>query len=49
MVEITLRWPTMGGSYLKVLHCLGAALVILLGGVMDFSNVDAFGMVLVTG
>ena len=39
----------MGGTYLEVLDCLGAALVILLCGAMDFSTVDAFGMVLETG
>ena len=39
----------MGGTYLEVLDCLGAALGILLGGVMDFGNVDAFGMGLETG
>ena len=41
--------PTMGETYLEVLDCLGAALgaalADLLGGVMDFSTVDAFGMV----
>ena len=49
MVEDALRWPTMGGTYLEVLDCLGTALVVLLGGVMDFSTVDAFGIVLETG
>ena len=39
----------MGGIYLKVLDCLRAALVVLLGGVMDFNTMDAFGMVLETG
>ena len=39
----------MGGTYLKVLDCLGAALVDFLGGVRDFKTVDAFGMVLQTG
>ena len=39
----------MGGTYLEVLGCLGAAFVDLLGGVMDFSTVDVFGMVLETG
>ena len=39
----------MGGTYLEVLDCLGAALVVLLGGVMDFSTVDAFEMFLETG
>ena len=49
MVEDALRWPTMGRTYLEVLDRLGAALGILLGGVMDFSTVDAFGMGLETG
>ena len=44
MVEDALRWPTMGGTYLEVLDCLGAALVDFLGGVMDFNTVDALGM-----
>ena len=39
----------MGGTYLQVLDCLGAALVDLLGGVVDFKTVDAFWMVLETG
>ena len=39
----------MGGTYLEVLDCLRAALVFLLDGVMDFSTVDAFRMVLETG
>ena len=46
MVEDALRWPTMDGTYLEVLDCLGAALVDLPGGVMEFNTVDAFGMVL---
>ena len=49
MVEDALRWYTMGGTYLEVLGCLGTALVDLLGGVMDFRTVDAFGMFLETG
>ena len=48
MVEDALRWPTMGGTYLEVLGCLGIALVVLLGGVIDFSTVDALGMFLET-
>ena len=43
MVEDALRWPTMGGTYLEVLVCSGTALVDLLGGVMDFGTVEAFG------
>ena len=49
MVEDVLQWPAVGGTYLEVLDCFGAALVVLLCGVMDFSTVDAFGMVLETG
>ena len=49
MVEDALRWPTMGKTYLEVLGCLGAALVILLGGEMDFRTVDAFEIGLETG
>ena len=49
MVEVAVRWLTMGGTYLEVLGCLGTALVVLLGGVMDFSTVDAFEMFLETG
>ena len=48
MVESALRWPMMGGTYLEVIGWLGAALVGLLGGVMDFNTVDGFGMVLET-
>ena len=33
----------MDGTYLEVKGCLGAALVDLLGGVMDFKIVDGFG------
>ena len=36
----------MGGTYLEVIGFLGTTLVGLLGGVMDFSTVDAFGMLL---
>ena len=49
MVEDALRWPTMGKTYLEVLGCLGAALVILLGGEMDFRTMDAFEIGLETG
>ena len=44
MLEDALRWPTVGGTYLEVLGCLGVALWILLGGEMDFRTVDAFEM-----
>ena len=49
MVENALRWPMMGGTYLRVIGCLGAALVDLLGRVMNFNTADGFGMVLETG
>ena len=49
MVEDALRWPTMGGTFLEVLSCLGAILADLSGGEMDFNTVDAFGMVLEAG
>ena len=49
MVEDMLRWPTTGGTYLEVMGYLGAALVGLLGGVMDFNTADGFGMILETG
>ena len=39
----------MNGTYLEVDGCLGAALVDLLGGVMDFKIVDDFGMVFGAG
>ena len=39
----------MGGTYLEVIGCLGAALVGLLGGVMDLNTADGFGMILETG
>ena len=48
MVEDVLRWPTMGGTYLELIGCLGAALVGLLGGEMVFNTVNCFGMVLET-
>ena len=48
MVEDALRWPTMGGTYLEVLDCLGVTLGNMLDGVMDFNTVDGFGMVLGT-
>ena len=48
IAENALRWPKMDLIYLKVVGCLGAALVDLLGGVMDFKIVDGFGMFLET-
>ena len=48
MVEDVLQCPTMGGICLEVIGSLGAALVGLLGGVMDFNTADGFGMVLET-
>ena len=44
-----LRWPTVGGTFLEILGCLGVALGILLSGEMDFGTVDAFEMGLETG
>ena len=49
MAENAQRWPMMAGTYLEVEGCFGAALVDLLGGVMNFKIVDSFGMVLRTG
>ena len=49
MVEDVLRRPTMGGTYLQVIGCLGAVLEELLGGVMDFNTADGFGIALETG
>ena len=39
----------MTGTYLEVIGCLGAALVVLLVGDMDFKIVDGFMMGLWTG
>ena len=49
MAENAPRCPTMVGTYLEVIGCLGAALVVLLGGNMDFKIVDGFVMDLETG
>ena len=49
MAENALQWPMMDGTYLEVIVCLGAALVGLLRGDMDFKIVDGFRMVLRTG
>ena len=38
--EIGQRIPV---AYLEVIGCLGAALAVLLGGVMDFNTADGFG------
>ena len=43
------RWPMMVGTHLEVEGCLGAALVGLLGGDIDFKIVDGFVMTLETG
>ena len=43
MVEDVLQWPTMGGTYLEVIGCLGAALADLSGGVINFNTADGFG------
>ena len=49
MAENAPLWPVMDGTYLEVEGCLGAALVGLLGGDMDFKIMDGFVMVLETG
>ena len=49
MSDDVLRWPTVGETYLEVLHCLGAVLVDLLGGIMDLSTADAFEILLEAG
>ena len=43
------RCPTKIGTYLEVIGYLGAALVVLLGGAMNFKIVDGFVMDLETG
>ena len=43
IVENALQWPMMVGTYLEALDCLGAVLVDLPGGVMDFNTGDGFG------
>ena len=48
MAENAPRWPMMIGIYLEVEGCLGAALVGLLGGDMDFKIVDGFMMAVET-
>ena len=49
MAENAPRCHTMVGTYLEVIGCLGAALVVLLGCGMDFKIVDGFVMGLETG
>ena len=49
MAENAPQCPTMVGTYLEVIGCLGAALVVLLGGDMDFKIVDGLMMDLETG
>ena len=39
----------VGGTYLEVIGCLGAAFVDLLCGKMDFNTVDGFGRIWETG
>ena len=39
----------MDETYLKVLDCLGAAMVDFLDGMMDFNTWDTLGMALETG
>ena len=49
MAEDAPRCPTMVGTYLEVIGCLGAALMVLLGGDMDFNITDSLVMGLETG
>ena len=49
MAEDAQRYPTMVGTYLEVVGCLGAVLVDLLGGDVDFKIVHGFVMDLETG
>ena len=49
MAENGPRWPMMIETCLEVEGCLGAALVKLLGGDMDFKIVDGFVMALEIG
>ena len=49
MTENALRWPMVDETYLEVVGWLGTALVVLLGGDMDFKIVDGLVMVLETG
>ena len=48
MTENAPRWPMMVGTYLEAEGCLGAALVGLLGGDMDFKIVEGCVMTLET-
>ena len=48
MAENAPQCPTIVGTYLEGIGCLGAALVVLLGH-MDFKIVDGFVMGLETG
>ena len=45
MTENAPLWPMMNGTYLEVEGCLGAALMGLSGGDMDFKIMDGFVMV----
>ena len=49
MAENAPQCPVMAGTYSEVIGCLGAALVVLLGGDMDFKIVDGFVMDLEIG
>ena len=49
MAENAPQCPTIVGTYLEVIGCLGAASVVLLGGDIDFKIVDGFVMDLKTG
>ena len=44
MAENAPLCSTMVGTYLEVIGCLGAALLVLLGGDMDFKIVDGLVM-----
>ena len=49
MAENAPLWPKMDGTYLEVEDCLRTALVDLLGGDMDFNNMDDLVRGLETG
>ena len=48
MAENALRWPMVDETCLQVVGCLRTALVVLLGGDLNFKFVDGFVMVLET-
>ena len=49
MAESAPLWPKMDGTHLEVEDCLGIALVDLLGGDMEFNNMDDFVRGIETG